>query len=61
MDFQNLMKIEFCWRVILKILIIHNPSLGSCEVPHKIWAQLAQSFDVYWMQTNKQTLDKQSK
>ena len=24
-----------------------RPTLGSCEVPHEIWAR----FDVYWIQT----------
>ena len=51
MDFQSLMKIEFCWRIILKILITHKPSMGPCEVPHKVWAR----FDVYLIQTNTQT------
>ena len=37
-DFLNLMIIELCWRLIFEILIIHKPFLGSCEVPHKIWA-----------------------
>ena len=27
-DFQNLMKIEFCWRLIFFILINYKPSLG---------------------------------
>ena len=35
-DFQNLMKVEFCWKVIFEILIIYKNSLGSCKVPHKI-------------------------
>ena len=38
--FKNLMKIEFWWRHNFEILIIHKPSLGSREVPHKIWARL---------------------
>ena len=25
---QNLMTIEFCWRLIFEILVIHKPSLG---------------------------------
>ena len=37
-DFLNLMKIEFCWKLIFEILIIFKPSLGSCEVQYKIWA-----------------------
>ena len=39
-----------------KILIIHNPSLGSCEVQQKkIGPNLFSRFDVYWIQTNRQT------
>jgi len=48
-------------------LIIHKPSLGSCEVTRKIWARLVQPF---WLlldanrqtprQTDRQT-DKQSR
>ena len=38
-DFQNLMTIEFCWKLIFEILILYKPSLGSCgEVCHTIWA-----------------------
>ena len=58
-DFENLLEIEICWRQIFKILIIHKPSLGSCEVPQKIWAESVQPF----LNTNKQTFrqtDKQS-
>ena len=29
---------------MFKILIIHKPSLGSREVPHKIWAQSVKPF-----------------
>ena len=44
-NFQNIMKIEFCWKLIFEILIIHKTSLGSCEVPpHKIWARSVQMF-----------------
>ena len=42
-----------------EILIIQKPSLGSLEIPNKIWAH----FDDYWIHTNRQTLgqtDKQS-
>ena len=53
-DFQNLMKIEFCWKLIFEILILHKPTMGSCEVSHNIWARLVQPF---WclLHTNKQT------
>ena len=52
--FKNLMKIEFWWRQIFEILIIHEPSLGSLDVPQKIWARSVQPF---WrlLDTNKQT------
>ena len=47
---------------IFQILIIHKPSLGSREVPHKIWARSVQPF---WrlFDTNKQTnkIDRQVK
>ena len=36
-NFQNLMEIEFCLRLILESLIIHKPFLGSCEAPQKNW------------------------
>ena len=57
MDFQNfnsLMKLKFWWRQIFEILIIHKPSLGLRNVPHKIWAWSVQPF---WrlLDTNRQT------
>ena len=52
-DFQNLMPIEFCWRLIFEILITHKPSLGSFEVPYKI-QPLYQTF-MRHKQTNWQT------
>ena len=48
------MTIELGWRLIFEILIIHKPSLGSCEVPHKTWARLVQTF-IGYKQTYKQT------
>jgi len=53
------MTIEFWWRQIFEILIFHKPSLGSLDVSQKIWARSVQPFDVYWIQTVKQT-DKQT-
>ena len=44
LDFLSLLQIIFCWRQNPKILNICNPSLGTCEVPHKIWARSAQPF-----------------
>ena len=57
-DFKTFSKIEFCWRQIFENSIIHKPSLGPREVPHKIWARSVLPF---WrlLETNKQT-DKQS-
>ena len=48
------MKIEFWWRQIFEILMIHKPSLGSPDVPQKIWARSVQPF---WrlLDTNRQT------
>ena len=43
-------------RQIFQILSILKPSLGSCEVPHKIWARLVQPFWRLLTQTNRQTL-----
>ena len=42
-----------------EILIIHKPSLGPREVTHKNWPDRFRRFDVYCIQTNKQT-DKQN-
>jgi len=55
-DFQNLMKIELCWRQIF-----YHPftSLGSCEVPDKIWDRSVQPFwrllNTNKVETNTQT------
>ena len=48
------MTIEFWWRQIFEILMIHKPSLWSRDVPQKIWARSVQPF---WrlLETNKQT------
>ena len=47
-------KIEFCWRLIFEILIIHKPSLGSCEIPQKKFEPNRYSrLTVYWIQTNR--------
>ena len=39
----------------LENLIIHKPSLGSREIPQKFGPDRFSRFDVYWIQTNKQT------
>ena len=54
-EFLKFNENKICWRLIFEILIIHKPSLGSYEVPHKIWARSVQFFNVYWIQTNRQT------
>ena len=59
MDFQYLMKIEFCWGQHFEILIMDLPSLGSWEVLYKIWARSVQLFRNLLVKTNKQ-IDKQS-
>ena len=48
------MTIEFWWRQIFEILMIHKPSLESLDVPQKIWIWSVQPF---WrlLDTNKQT------
>ena len=60
-NFQNLMKIKFLWRQIFEILIIHKPSLWSRDVPQKFGSDRFSRFDVYWIQTNKQTDKKTDK
>ena len=40
--------------LIFTILTIHKHSLGSCEVPQKVWARWFSRFDVYRLQTNRQ-------
>ena len=52
------MEIEFLWRQIFEILIIHKPSLWSLDVPQKIWARSVQPFRRLLdknKQTNRQT------
>ena len=46
------MTIEFCWKLTLEILILDKLSLMLCEV---IWADQFCRFDVYWIQTMRQT------
>ena len=41
--------------IYYSILIIHKPSLGSCEVPQKCGPDRFSRFDVYLIQTDKQT------
>ena len=53
-DFQDLIKIEFCWRLIFEILIIHKPLWGHLRTYTKLWPDRFSRFDVYWIQTNKQ-------
>ena len=57
MDFQNLIKIEFSWKLILEILIIRKSSLGSFEVPQKMLGPigLAALTFIRYKQINKQT------
>ena len=60
-DFENLLEIEFCWRQIFVILIIHKPSLGHVMSHTKFGPDRFSRFNVYWIkQTDKQT-EKQSK
>ena len=60
-EFSNLMKIEFCWRQIFEILIIHKPSWGHVRSRTKCGPHRFSRFNVYWTQTDSYTLtDKQS-
>jgi len=54
-NFQNLMKIKFCWRLIFEILIIHKP-WGHVRSPKKFGPDRFSRFD--YKHVNKQT-DKQ--
>ena len=58
MDFQNFQKSNFEGGKFLENLIIHKPSLGSCDDPQKIWARSVQPFSRL-LDTNGQT-DKQT-
>ena len=58
---QNLKPLK---HIVFLIFIIHKPSLWSRDVPQKIWARFFQPFNVYWIQTNRQTprqTDRQAK
>ena len=63
MDFPNFQKFNkdrILMETIFEILIIHKPSLWSRDVPQKNGPDRFSHFDVYWIQTNKQT-DRQAK
>ena len=62
MDFQNFKKFNddrILMETIFEISIIHKPSLGSLDVPQKFGPDRFSRFDVYWIQTDRQT-DKQT-
>ena len=40
---------------MIEILFFHKPFLGSLDVPQKFGPDRFSRFDVYWIQTNKQT------
>ena len=48
-------KISRIFKKNFKIFIIHKPSLGLRDVPQKFGPDRLSRFDVYWIQTNKQT------
>ena len=51
---RNFTKVKSFWLQLFVVLSIHNPFLGSLEVPHKIWNQSVQPFwRVFY--TNRQT------
>ena len=41
---KNKIKLDICLRLIFEILIIHKRSLGSREVPHRIWVRSVHIF-----------------
>ena len=49
-DFQNFQKSNFDGGKFLENLIIHKPSLGSRDVPQKIWASDRQAKFIYRLQ-----------
>ena len=52
--------LKIYWHQIFEILIIHKLSLGSRDVPHKIWSRSVQPF-LHLLDTNRQRhTDKQS-
>ena len=53
MDFQNLIKLEYCMRLIFEILIIHKPSR---EIPTKNLGPIGSSVFTFigYKQTNGQ-------
>ena len=53
----NFTKIKSVWIQVFVILSIHKPSLGSCEVPHKIWARSVQPF---WRLLDSNRSDRQT-
>ena len=59
MDFKNLMRIEFCWMQIFKVLIIYKHSLGTCEVRHKNFARSVQPF--WRLLDKKEQTDRQAR
>ena len=48
-------EIEFCKRLIFENSIVNKPSLGSPRVPQKILTKRFSRFDVFWIQTDRQT------
>ena len=53
--FSNFIKIEFWWRQVFQIFMVLKPSQGSCEVPYKIGPDRFCRFDVFRIQTYRQT------
>ena len=53
------MKLEFCWRQIFEILIIHKPSQVTSRSHTRKGLDQFSRVDVYWIQTDRQT-DKQN-
>ena len=51
---KNHRDLKFNDNQIFEILIIHKPSLGSRDVPYKIWSRSVQPFWRFWIQTDRQ-------
>ena len=63
MDFQNFMKIEFCWMLIIEIWSSINLPWGHVRFHTKFGPNRFTRFDVYWIKKNKhpnRQIDKQS-
>ena len=54
-DFKIFYKTKKTFKHNFFIFIIYKTFLGSREIPHEIGPDRFSRFDVYWIQTNRQT------